>query len=126
MFNAKYILPGIVLFVVLFTAPFWLNVGSGKYVRPELALPANGTECVEPREYMAANHKTLLNTWRDMALREERRIYVSSSGKEWEISLQNTCMTCHANSAGFCDKCHVSNSVYPTCWTCHIEPRGNR
>jgi hypothetical protein len=125
MFNAKYIWPGIVLFVVLFTAPFWLNVGSDKYVRPELALPANDTECIESREYMAGEHMQILDTWRDMALREEKRIYVSTSGKEWVISLQNTCMTCHANKVDFCDKCHTSNSVAPYCWDCHVEPRGN-
>ena len=125
MYNAKYIWPGIVIFVVIFTAPFWLNICSGKYVRLQLALPPAGMECIESREYMAAEHKRLLDIWRDKALREERRVYVSSSGKEWEISLQNTCMTCHANSVDFCDKCHISNSVYPTCWTCHIEPRGN-
>lgn len=126
MFNAKYIWPGIVLFVVLFTAPFWLNVNSGTYVRPEVALPEKGTECIEPREYMAAEHMQMLNVWRDMALRKEKRVYVSTSGKEWEISLQNTCMTCHTNKVDFCDKCHDSNSVDPYCWDCHVEPRGNK
>ncbi len=126
MFNAKYIWPGIVLFVVLFTAPFWLNANTKTYVRPEIALPEKGAECIEPRAFMAAEHMQLLDTWRDMALREEKRVYVSSSGKEWAISLQNTCMTCHSNKVDFCDKCHDSNSVDPYCWDCHVEPRGNK
>lgn len=125
MFNAKYIWPGIIAFVVLFTSPFWLNVGSGDYKRPEVALPATEKECIEPREYMAAEHMQMLNSWRDMALREEKREYVSTSGKVWEVSLQNTCMSCHANKVEFCDKCHDSNSVDPYCWDCHVEPRGN-
>lgn len=125
MFNAKYIWPGIIIFVVLFSSPFWLNIGSGNYTRPEVALPATEKECIEPREYMAAEHMQMLDSWRDMALREEKREYVSTSGKVWEVSLQNTCMRCHANKVEFCDKCHNSNSVDPYCWDCHVEPRGN-
>ena len=125
MYNAKYIVPGIVVFLILFTAPFWMNFGAPTYERPTLALPLTEKECVEPREYMAAEHMQMLDTWRDMALRQEKREYVSSSGKVWAISLQNTCMSCHANKVEFCDKCHDSNSVSPYCWDCHVEPRGN-
>lgn len=125
MYNAKYIWPGIILFAVLFTSPFWLNVGSSEYKRPDIALPLTEKECIESRDFMASEHMQLLDTWRDMALREEKREYVSTSGKVWEISLQNTCMSCHANKVDFCDKCHNSNSVDPYCWDCHVEPRGN-
>ncbi|WP_027187530.1 sulfate reduction electron transfer complex DsrMKJOP subunit DsrJ [Desulfovibrio cuneatus] len=126
MYNAKYIWPGIVIFIVLFSMPFWMNTGQEQYTRPQLALPAGEKECVEPAEWMRANHMQLLNTWRDMALREEQRVYVSSSGKQWEVSLQNTCMKCHSNYVEFCDKCHVSNSVSPYCWDCHVLPKGNQ
>ena len=125
MYNAKYIWPGILLFVVLFSSPFWLNIGSSSYLRQAVALPLTEKECIEPRAYMAAEHMQLLNSWRDMALREEKRQYVAGNGKPWEISLQNTCLSCHANKADFCDKCHNSNSVAPYCWDCHVEPRGN-
>ena len=126
MYNAKYIWPGIVVFVVIFTAPFWVNFGTDEYKRPEVALPEPvSMGCVEPREFMAAEHMQLLDTWRDMALREEKRVYVSTKNKEWEISLQNTCMSCHTNKVEFCDKCHDANSVDPYCWDCHVEPRGN-
>ncbi len=128
MYNAKYIIPGIIIFVLLITSPFWLNFGTPKYNYPKLALPVDETgkkiECVEPAEWMRANHMDLLNEWRDAALRDEKRIYVSSTGKEYEASLQNTCMTCHANYENFCLTCHVENAVEPYCWDCHIEPKG--
>jgi hypothetical protein len=66
----------------------------------------------------------LLNEWRDQALRNENRVYVASNGRKWEVSLQNTCLQCHNNTEKFCDACHISNSVYPYCWTCHIELKG--
>lgn len=125
MYNGKYIIPGIIIFVGLFTIPFWSNVLSPKYDPPKLALPAGEKECIESAEFMRAEHMSLLNTWRDEALRDGKRLYVASNGKEWVISLQNTCMSCHANKADFCDKCHTANSVSPYCWDCHIAPRGN-
>ena len=125
MYDAKYIWPGIVLFVALFASPFLFNIGSSEYRRPKVVLPLTEKDCIEPREYMAAEHMQLLNSWRDMALREEKREFVATGGKTWEISLQNTCMTCHANKADFCVKCHDANSVAPYCWDCHVEPRVN-
>lgn len=126
MYNGKYIIPGIVVFVGLFTFPFWSNLLTPVYERPQLALPADQKECIEPVAYMRAEHMYLLDMWRDQALREGKRAYVASNGKVWDISLQNTCMKCHANMADFCDKCHNSNSVTPYCWDCHVAPRGNQ
>ena len=39
MYNAKYIIPGVLIAVVAFTSPFWLNLGGKTYVYPEIALP---------------------------------------------------------------------------------------
>lgn len=126
MYNAKYILPGLIIFVGLFTLAFWGNIGTTPYSRPDIVLPANETECIEDVEYMRAEHMQILNAWRDMALREEKREYVAmKDGKVWAVSLQNTCMTCHDNYAEFCDKCHLSNSVTPYCWDCHVLPKGS-
>ncbi len=125
MYNKKYILAGIAIFIVMFTSPFWLNFGSDDYTGPKLATPAGVTECIESKEYMIANHMTILNEWRDEALREGKREYVATNGKKWVISLQNTCMECHANKEEFCDACHDTNSVDPYCWDCHVAPRGN-
>ena len=133
MYNAKFVIPGIIVFAGLFTAPFWINMLSSGYEAVEVELPTEPvtffgeerSQCVEPREWMAANHMELLIEWRDQALREGKRIYVASDGKKWETSLQNTCMACHSNKAEFCDKCHNANSVNPYCWDCHVVPQGN-
>lgn len=125
MYNKKYIIAGIAVFVVLFSSPFWLNFGAGDYQGPKIAMPEGITECIEPRDFMIANHMTILNEWRDEALRDGKREYVATNGKKWVISLQNTCMECHANKEEFCDACHNTNSVDPYCWDCHIAPRGN-
>lgn len=126
MYNAKYVIAGIIVFAALFTAPFWAGGMKKDYKRPEVVLPANEKDCVEPAAYMRAEHMQLLNLWRDEALRNENRTYTSSTGKKWEISLQNTCLKCHGDTKEFCDKCHISNSVYPYCWTCHILPKGSK
>lgn len=127
MYNAKAIIPGLIVAVAVFTAPFWLNIGGATYEYPAVVLPAGkvAVDCIEPVEWMRAEHMTLLNTWRDQAVREEKRTYVASNGKEWNVSLQNTCMACHASQAEFCDKCHLQNNVKPYCWNCHVAPKGN-
>jgi len=80
-------------------------------------------ECVMPKAYMKMEHMQLLNEWRDTVVRDAKRIYVGSSGKEFNMSLTNTCLDCHAEKAEFCDKCHDYASVSPYCWECHIDPK---
>ena len=122
MYNLRYVIPGVFLFVIIFTTPFWINIGSPRYSRPEL-VPTDAEDCVEPVEYMRAEHMRILNEWRDAALREGKRVYIATDGRERDINLQNTCMSCHTDKAAFCDTCHISNSVTPYCWDCHIEPQ---
>ena len=91
---------------------------------PELELTAKAKAakvCVMPTEYMKAEHMHLLDIWRDSVVREGKRIYVNSHGKEFNMSLSNTCLDCHSNKAEFCDRCHNYASVSPYCWSCHIE-----
>ena len=127
MYNGKYVIPGIVAFAVLMLAPFLYNILSGtSYAKPELQLPKDHTECIEPTDYMLAEHMHILDVWRDKVVRDGMGTYTASNGKQWEMSLQNTCMNCHVNKAEFCDKCHDATSVSPYCWTCHIEPKGNQ
>lgn len=125
MYNAKYIIPGIIITIILLTSPFWLNIGTTNYVYPEVSLPKGKDmdTCIEPKEWMRINHMNLLNQWRDEATREGNHIYTATDDRTWEISLQNTCMKCHTSKTDFCDKCHNSNNVQPYCWTCHIAPR---
>ena len=123
MYNAKPVCIGIVILVVLLTAPFWAGMFGHNYTETGIVKPADEKACVESVDFMRANHMRLLNEWRDEALRNENRVYVASNGKKWAISLQNTCLKCHTDYKEFCDKCHVANSVDPYCWTCHILPK---
>lgn len=125
MYHARFIIPGLIIFVVLIMFPFWYNLATPSYAKPELKYPKDEKACVEPLEVIRAEHMQILDTWRDSVVRDANRIYTASDGKKWNMSLQNTCMDCHANKAEFCDKCHETTGVDPYCWTCHLEPKGN-
>lgn len=124
MYNAKAVIIGIILFVALFTTPFWLSWIGPDYTKTGVVLTNMAKEagtCIENVEFMRSNHMRLLDEWRDTALREENRVYVSAlNGKKYAISLQNTCLKCHSNYSQFCEKCHIPSNVYPYCFTCHI------
>ncbi len=116
------IITGLVIFLGLVSMPFWFNIG-GSFEEPKLELPKNAKICVAPTEDMRKNHMKLLDEWRDMALREGKRTYISAKGDKYTISLQNTCMKCHTSKQEFCDKCHNAASVTPYCWDCHVPPK---
>lgn len=123
MYNAKAVTIGIAIFLIIFSTPFWLSWIGRDYTKTGIVILPDETSCIEDTEFMRANHMRLLDEWRDEALRKENREYKSAlNGKVWLISLQRTCMKCHSNYSEFCEKCHVANSVYPYCWTCHIIP----
>lgn len=124
LYNGGSILTGLVIFLGLVTFPLWFNAGSKAYSQPEVKLPAKEKECIESKEFMRKEHMQMLDDWRDWALRDGKRTFVNSKGKEYAISLQNTCMKCHENRAEFCDKCHNDQAVSPYCWDCHIQPEG--
>jgi len=119
MYNSNKVIPGIIIFVLMVTFPIWLNHGKAVSA-PKPILPEG--RCVESKEFMRANHMELLKEWRVLAIREGMRIYTSSDGSRFWISLQNGCMKCHHNKQQFCDKCHDFASVKPYCWNCHISP----
>ncbi len=122
MYNGGKIITGLVIFIGLVSLPFWANMG-GSYEQPKIELPKNAKECIAPKEEMRTSHMQLLDEWRDMALREGKRTYISANGKEFTISLQNTCMECHTSKVEFCDKCHTDAGVTPYCWDCHVPPK---
>jgi hypothetical protein len=126
MYNAKWIIPGIIIFLAIIAFPVWYTVAAGNpsYV-PEPQLPAGETQCVEATEYMKDNHPQLLLQWRETVVRQGIRTYVASDGKEYDMSLTRTCLSCHSNKAEFCDTCHDYTGVEPTCWSCHNVPEGN-
>lgn len=127
MYDAGKIIAGVIVFAVLGTSPFLLNVfgKTAPVPEPELAPKAKlARECVESKEYMKKNHMQLLNEWRDAAVRDDLRVYESSAGKHYHISLQNTCLDCHSNKDKFCDKCHNYVGVGQLyCWDCHLESK---
>ena len=124
MYDASKIVAGLAVFVVLATSPLWYNaLSSASPEAPVLQQPTNGsTECVEATEYMRANHMDLLDTWRDTVVREGVRTYTSEAGKDYTMSLSDTCLGCHSKKEQFCDACHTYSAVDPYCWSCHVVP----
>lgn len=118
MYNKRNIIIGLLIFGVLFTYPFWRNIGRENIVpRPETL----GDQCVEPVEYMRSNHMKLLIEWKDSVQRRGVRTYVNSREETYNISLQNTCLGCHDKDK-FCDECHNYAGAEPVCWDCHVVP----
>ncbi len=128
MKDKKVIITGVIIFFVIVTFPFWYNRGKAA-PQPDLVLTAKAKAakvCVRSTEYMRAEHMQLLDVWRDSVVRRGERVYVSPTGKEYSMSLTNTCLGCHSNKADFCDRCHNYASVRPYCWDCHIDnPKEN-
>jgi len=124
MYDGGKIGAGLVLFLAVVTSPIWYNVVTkGAETKPEPKLVGEETECVAPKAWMTTMHMTLLNDWRDSAVREGNRVYVAADGKTYEMSLSKTCMRCHSNKTQFCDQCHNYTGVKPYCWDCHVEPK---
>ena len=129
MNDKKLIIAGKVIFFALFTFPLWFNLGKAAPA-PELVLTEKAKaakDCVMPTEYMRGNHMQVLDLWRHQVVRNGERIFVNADGKEFNMSLSNSCLDCHSNKADFCDKCHNYASVTPYCWDCHIDnPKGEK
>ena len=125
IYDKGLVIVGLCIFVVVITFPFWFNLGNAAPApEPKIAEKAKAAkECVVSKEKMKYEHMQILNEWRDTVVRDAKRIYVSSSGKEFNMSLTNTCLDCHTEKAEFCDKCHNYASVSPYCWDCHIDPK---
>ncbi len=126
MYDAGKIIVGLVIFLLLITAPVWYNAASGQAsYAPHLEIVTDAKACVAPTDYMRTSHMELLNTWRDEVVRHGEREYTAFDGTVYEKSLSNTCMGCHSNKAEFCDRCHDYMAVgRPYCWDCHVEPKG--
>jgi len=109
------------------TYPFWNNIGSAAYQRPEIEKPKNAKDCVESVEFMRAEHMAMLNDWRDEVVRGgEHEYHSTASHQVFQKSLTKTCIKCHENKDQFCDKCHATVSVNPYCWDCHVDPKGEK
>jgi len=123
MNDKKFVIIGIVVFLIIATIPVWFNRGKAAPA-PELVLTDKAKaakECVRSTDYMKREHMKVLDLWRHTVVRNAERIYVNPSGKEYTMSLSNTCLDCHSNKTEFCDRCHDYASVRPYCWDCHID-----
>ncbi len=135
IYNAKLIIPGLLLFIGMVTFPLWYNKGNAAPApEPKINTPViqrmAEKQCVLPKEEMRTGHMQILNEWRTEVVRNGNRRYVAWDGKEYNMSLQNECMRCHSNKSEFCDTCHVyaglKSGSQPYCWTCHIAPKENK
>ena len=122
MYNAGKIIIGIIIFLCVFSAPFWYNFGKVS-TPPKIELGTQEKQCVESKAFMQSSHMVLLDQWRDEVMREGKRVYTSSTGKQYQMSLQNTCTKCHTSKEKFCDRCHNYLNVAPNCWDCHLAPK---
>lgn len=124
MYDGKYIVSGLVIFLAVLASPGLWNITMGKAnAQPNPVLVTQEKACVEPKEVIRAGHMQLLTAWREEVVRGNSRTYVSSTGKTFDKSLTNTCLSCHTNKAEFCDSCHIYAGVSPNCWDCHNVPK---
>lgn len=126
MYDGSRIVPGLLVFVFLAVSPLWYNAASGQAAgKPQLAMPAGETQCIESADYMRSEHMQMLVTWREQVVREGRRSYSSIAyGKSYDINLTGTCLEqCHQDKVEFCDRCHDYSAVTPDCWHCHVVPK---
>ena len=123
MNDKNKIITGLIIFLIILTFPFWYNRGKAVSApEPKLTDRAKvAKQCIQPAEYMRAEHMQILDVWRDAVVRDAKSLYVNTSGKEFNMSLSNTCLDCHSNKTEFCDKCHDYVSAKPYCWDCHID-----
>jgi len=119
------IIAGFAVFVLLAAFPVWRTLAvATKTAPPKLELPEDAKRCIEDTQYMNAYHMDLLNRWRDAVVRNGEK-FTTVSGEKVEMSLEKTCLKCHSNAEAFCTRCHDYANVQPTCWACHIEPKGS-
>lgn len=132
IYDGKYILIGLLVFVVAATFPVWFNHGkAAPPPEPKIDTPVimqmAQKQCILPKEEMRTGHMQILNDWRTEVVRNGKRMYVASDGKTYEMSLQNECIRCHSNKTQFCDQCHTYAGLNldstPYCWTCHVPPK---
>ncbi len=128
MNDKKIIVAGLIIFILIVISPFLYNLGNSAPV-PEIELSAEAKaagQCVESKEFMKKEHMQVLDIWRNSVVREGKRIYTNSNGKEYNMSLstgEESCLGCHSDKTKFCDRCHDYASVSPYCWDCHIDPK---
>ncbi len=113
MYDSGKIIAGLIIFVGLFTSPFWYDTSNGKALeRPQLVLPSNPNQqvCVADSEFMRCDHMVLLNDWRSQVVRDGKTDYMSNTGKEIRNEI-------YKNMPGLSpEHCRVLRSMPQLCW----------
>ena len=122
MYDTVKISVGLLLFLGVVTLPFWIHGGKDQPM-PKPVVLEGAESCIEPTEWMRANHMLLLDEWRNSVVRENNHTYTNSQGKQFQKSLTKTCLDCHSNKEQFCDQCHKAVAVELYCFNCHLEPK---
>ncbi len=120
--------PGSLVFVVLATSPLWYNaLSAASPDAPELAAADQRGDRVRrgDRVHAGEPHGSARRVARRRWCATATATYVSEpTGKDYEMSLTDTCMDCHANKAQFCDACHnYVGGRSPTAGTATWRPR---
>lgn len=122
MYKGGKIIASLIIFVGLFTVPFFYNLGKAN-AGPEIdAQQLAEFQSIEPSVNMIANHPQLFNQWRDELVRNGKTVYINSEGKAIDINIEKLAGADPSNQ--FCVSCHNYAAVDPTCWDCHIGPEG--
>lgn len=143
LYHGEMIIPGLIIFVLLFTFPIWFNKLVPGTTAYDARLRQLDTEngCLFDTEEMRTSHMQKLNEWRDLVVRDAQRFLLDEEGaevldkdgKRIEMSLTKTCMKCHVNKtledaqrepdkAVHCSVCHEHVDVSIYCWDCHLDP----
>jgi len=123
MYNGGKITIGLIIFLAIVTLPFYVNIGKAN-LKPDYVLETEAIKnldvkkCIEPVEFMRANHMRLLRKWMNDLQNKDIDTYTASDGKTYDASF-DTCLECHESQAKFCDRCHFFAGVQPYCWKCH-------
>lgn len=121
MYKGGRIIASLIIFVGLFTIPFFYNMGKAN-AGPEIdAQKLAEMQSIEPGINMIANHPQLFNQWRDEFVRNGQTVYINSQGKAIDINIERLVGD---SSSQFCVSCHNYTAVKPTCWDCHSGPGG--
>lgn len=119
IFGGKIYAIAVAIAIVIILLPFGYSVVSTIFAReapgPQLFLekPApEHKECVREVTYMRYHHWELLRQIREEVVRY---------GKRGDVGLKK-CRECHTSRERFCDKCHNSVSMTPSCYGCHYYP----
>ena len=122
MYNAGKIIIGLIIFLGSDHCSRSGTTSGRAATPPKLEVGTQEKQCVESTPYMKSSHMQLLDTWRDEVVRNGKRVYINSTGKTFDMSLQNTCTKCHAKKDAILRSMPHLRGRSPKCWDCHIAP----